>query len=185
MAKISSGLNFGNSHPITKLPAKAYGPARAHIQQLEPSFRNAHWPAESPERATHGAEKTLSALDLRDVFGLEALVALADLKLHKFAFAQRFISVHLNSREVNEDVLSRLTLNEPVPLRGVEPLHHTLFSSQRSLLLSMKSRLRRRNAGCSGSPGALHLGLRFPQAALPHPNQAAGFLHKANSLSRV
>jgi hypothetical protein len=27
-------------------------------------------------------------------------------------------------------------LNEPVPLRRIEPLHHTLFSSQRCLLLA-------------------------------------------------
>lgn len=79
--------------------------------------------------------KTCRTLNLRDVFRLEALGALADLKLHKLAFVQRFVPIHLDGREVNEDVLSRLTLNEPVPLRCVEPLHDTLFSSQRCLLL--------------------------------------------------
>jgi hypothetical protein len=33
---------------------------------------------------------------------------------------------------VNEDVLPRLALNEPKPLRCLEPLDHTLFSSQSS-----------------------------------------------------
>jgi len=127
-------------------------PARAHIQRLQPSFRNTHWLGESPQTNDVRSLKSSCALNLRDVFGLEALGALADLKLHKLAFIQRFIPVHLNGREVNEDVFSRLTLNEPIPLRRVKPLHHTLFSSQRCLLLSMKSRLRRRNAGRSRRP---------------------------------
>jgi hypothetical protein len=70
-------------------------------------------------------------LDLGDVFSLEAFGALADLKLDKLAFVQRLVAVHLDGGEVNENILARLALNEPVPLGSVEPLDDTLFSSQR------------------------------------------------------
>jgi len=74
-------------------------------------------------------------LDLRDVLSLKALGALADLKLHKLAFVQRLVSIHLDGGEVNEDIFTRLALDEPIALCCVEPFHHTLFSSQRYLLL--------------------------------------------------
>jgi hypothetical protein len=66
-------------------------------------------------------------LSLRDVFGLKAFGPLLHLKLPKPAFVQRLVSIQLDGGEVNEDVLSRLALNEPKPLRGIEPLDHTLF----------------------------------------------------------
>jgi hypothetical protein len=74
----------------------------------------------------------LTVLSLGNVFSLKAFRPLLYLKLHKLAFVQRLVSIHLDGGEVNEDVLPRLALNEPKPLRGVEPFDHTLFSSQRS-----------------------------------------------------
>jgi hypothetical protein len=62
---------------------------------------------------------------------LKPFGALLDLKFDKLAFVQRLVPVHLNGGEMNEDVLSRLALNKSVPLRGIEPLDHTLFASQR------------------------------------------------------
>src|SRR5262249_36940075 len=66
----------------------------------------------------------------RDVLGLVTLGSLTDFKLDGLAFGQRLVAVHLNGREVHEDILARLALDEPVALRSVEPLHHTLFSRQ-------------------------------------------------------
>jgi len=77
----------------------------------------------------------LSKLDLCDVLRLEALRTLTDLELNKLTLVQRLIAIHLDGGEVNEDVFPRLTLDETISLRCVEPLHHTLFSSQRCLLL--------------------------------------------------
>jgi len=77
---------------------------------------------------------------LHYVFRLKAFRALTDFKFDELAFVQRLISVHLDGGKVNENILPGLALNETVPLCCVEPLHHTLFSSQRSLLLQVMSR---------------------------------------------
>jgi hypothetical protein len=108
----------------------------AHVKRPQPIPQEDALARTKPPRSQLRGSRTCRALHLRDVFCLEALGALADLKLHKLAFVQRFIPIHLDGREVNEDVFSRLSLNEPVPLRRVEPLHHTLFSSQRCLPLA-------------------------------------------------
>ena len=65
-----------------------------------------------------------------DVFGLEAFRPLLDLKLHHLSLGQRLVTIHLNRGEMNENVLSRLALDEPIPLCCVKPLHDTLFSTQ-------------------------------------------------------
>ena len=65
-----------------------------------------------------------------DVFGLEALGPLLDLKLHHLAFGKGLVAIHLNRGEVDENVLSRLALDEPVALCCVEPFDDTLFSAQ-------------------------------------------------------
>jgi hypothetical protein len=82
--------------------------------------------------ALEGQNGALDAkiLDLGYVFSLEALGSLLDFKLDKLAFVQRFVSIHLDRGEVNEDVLSRLALDETIPFGSIEPLDHTLFSSQ-------------------------------------------------------
>src|SRR6266446_2342588 len=82
-----------------------------------------------------------------DVFGLKALGALLDLKLHRLPFRQRLVSIHLNRGEMDEDVLSRLALNEPIAFCCVEPLDHTLFSAQLSTPRSERSQL----PGCNAS----------------------------------
>jgi hypothetical protein len=69
-------------------------------------------------------------LDLGDVFSLKALRSLLDLELHKLSFVERFVSIHLNGGKVNENVFPGLALDEAKSLRCIEPLHHTLFSSQ-------------------------------------------------------
>jgi len=68
-------------------------------------------PPREPERGPTGL-----LLDLGYAFSLQAFGTLADLKFHKLAFGQRLVAIHLNGREVNEDIFPRLTLNEPIPL---------------------------------------------------------------------
>ena len=60
--------------------------------------------------------KTGNLLNLGDVFSLKPFGSLFDLKFDKLAFVQRLVSVHLDSGEVNEDILSRLALNKPITL---------------------------------------------------------------------
>ena len=57
------------------------------------------------------------------------------LELDELALVQRFVSVHFDSGEVNEDVFTGLALNETIPLGRIEPLDDTLFSIQRERLL--------------------------------------------------
>ena len=75
-----------------------------------------------------------------DVFGLKALGALLDLKLHRLPFRQRLVAIHLNRGEMDKNVFSRLALNEPIAFCCVEPLDYTLFSAQRSSLLVLDVR---------------------------------------------
>src|SRR5713101_1135571 len=101
-------------------------------------------PAETPpvSRAS-----IVLALGLGDVLGLVALGTLPDFKLDCLAFRQSLVAVHLDGREVNEDILARLALDEPIPLGSVKPLHHTLFSAQ--LLAPVSGMLP--FAGCNAS----------------------------------
>ena len=65
-----------------------------------------------------------------NVLGLVAFRPLFDLELYHLSLRQRFVTIHLNRGEVDEDVLSRLALDETIPLCCIEPLDHTLFSAQ-------------------------------------------------------
>ena len=69
-------------------------------------------------------EKTL--LDLNDVLGLEALVALGDVELDAVTLVQRFVTVHLNRRVVHKYVLATVLGDETKTLFVLEPLHSTL-----------------------------------------------------------
>jgi hypothetical protein len=49
-------------------------------------------------------------------------------EFNRLAFVQRFVPLGLNSREVDENILAGLALDEPKPFAGIEPLHCSLFS---------------------------------------------------------
>jgi hypothetical protein len=66
-------------------------------------------------------------LEACDVLRLKAFRALLHFKLHRLTFIQRLISFLLNCGEVHEHIFSRLTLDEPVTLRSIEPLNCSLF----------------------------------------------------------
>ena len=123
-------------------------------------------------------------LSLRNVFSLKAFRPLLHLKLHKLAFVQRLVPIQLDGGKVNEDVLPRLALNEPKPLRCLEPLDHTLFSSQSSYSCSSDVPIRMlvTPAGRTAEPA--------PRWSCTPPQDyktasAAGFFHKSKWLSIV
>jgi len=70
-----------------------------------------------------------------NVGGIESLGALLAFELHRIALVQGLVSVLLDSGEMNEDILSSRTLDEPVSFGSVEPLHHAIFLQANSLSL--------------------------------------------------
>src|SRR6266849_4029284 len=63
---------------------------------------------------------------------LEALGALEQIKLHRFAFVERAVAILLNRGEMDEHVFASGALDEPVTFSPVEPLHCTLLSHKNS-----------------------------------------------------
>src|SRR5437773_10925792 len=63
------------------------------------------------------------ALHANDVRGVQPLLSGLHFQLHRLPFAERLEPVHLDRREMHEDVLATFLLNEAVPLRIIEPLH--------------------------------------------------------------
>ena len=69
-----------------------------------------------------------------DVSSLEALGPLGKIELDRFALVQAAVSVFLDRRKMNENILARGPLNESVALGPVKPLNCTFLSH--NLLLS-------------------------------------------------
>lgn len=74
--------------------------------------------------------RPLIRLEADDGFRLQSLGSFLDFELDSLPFVEGFIALGLDSAVVNEDVLTALTLDEPVTLAGVKPLDGTLFSGQ-------------------------------------------------------
>ena len=87
--------------------------------------------AEVPFHRSTGGLHRVSKLGFGYVFSLKTLGTLPDLELDQLSLVQRLIAIHLDRGEVNENIFSRLPLDETITLRCIEPLHHALFSSQR------------------------------------------------------
>jgi hypothetical protein len=66
-------------------------------------------------------------LESGDVRGLQALGALRHFEFNGLSFVQRLVTLGLNRREVYEDVLAGLALDESKALASIEPLYCTLF----------------------------------------------------------
>jgi len=62
-----------------------------------------------------------------DVGGTQAFGALRALEFDGLAFVQRPVARILNRGKVNEDIFAAGPLDEPIPLRSVKPLHHTML----------------------------------------------------------
>jgi hypothetical protein len=72
--------------------------------------------------------RLLLQLEAGDVRSLQALGATGNFEFNRLAFVQRLVSLRLNGREMYENILAGLALNEPESLAGIEPLHCSLFS---------------------------------------------------------
>src|SRR6266404_4382196 len=66
-------------------------------------------------------------LEACNVLSLKALRALLHFKLDCLTFAEGLVTVHHDRREVHENILSSLTLDESEPFRSIKPLHRSLF----------------------------------------------------------
>ena len=95
-------------------------------------------------------------LDSLNVFGLQALGALGDAELYRLALLEALESARLDGREMHENIFPCLTLDEPVALRSIEPLHCALFLHFHYLDIGI----------------ALPLLVRFPVAASGPPQGA-------------
>ena len=70
-----------------------------------------------------------------DVSCVQPFRALLALKRHCFTFVQCLISIVQNRGEMNENIFSGRTLNEPITLSSVKPLHNTILFHTYSFLL--------------------------------------------------
>src|SRR5882757_5713186 len=75
---------------------------------------------EGPEPGVPAPQRGLARFG--DVPGLRSLRTIDDLEFDLLAFLERAESRALNRREVHEDVITALALDESVALRVVEPL---------------------------------------------------------------
>ena len=75
------------------------------------------------------------ALRLRHVASLElAILASRHVELHSLAFIEGLEAVHLDLREVDEEVFAIVLRDEPIAFLGVEPLHGTFCHFKSSFL---------------------------------------------------
>jgi len=66
-------------------------------------------------------------LEAGNVFSLKAFGAFLYFKLHGLTFVERFVPVHHDRREMNENIFPGLALDKTIALRSIEPLHCSLF----------------------------------------------------------
>jgi len=65
---------------------------------------------------------------LSHICRLESLRALDDFELDGRTFLKATITVSLDRRKVDENILATLPLDKTIPLAGVEPLNGSLFT---------------------------------------------------------
>ena len=73
------------------------------------------------------ANRDHAYLEGLDVRGLQALGTLGDFEFNRLAIIQRLVAISHDCREMDENVLSTLALDESKALAGIEPLHCSLF----------------------------------------------------------
>ena len=72
-------------------------------------------------------------LDFTDVLGLGPTGTFLDFKRDLFTFIQAFITIHVDGREMNENITAALFIDEAITFFVVEPFYNT--SSQNMILL--------------------------------------------------
>src|SRR5262245_57621432 len=109
-------------------------------------------------------------LDFGDVAGLRALRTVNDLELHCLALFERAEAVALDGRVVHEDIAASVALDEPIPLRVVEPLdlacntHRSLPAAVTRSVASLRKRVGGQNKGPKKKAAFLR---PFPYGARP------------------
>src|SRR6202023_1900661 len=109
------------------LPPGARRPGPSHLRSSAPE-REHSTPRTRQRGAAVGCPALARAsLELADLGGLRALLALRLLELHALTFDELAVAGAIDRREVDEDVgRTVVRRDEPVPLRCVEPLHRAL-----------------------------------------------------------
>jgi hypothetical protein len=81
-------------------------------------------------KETKAAGSYLAGLYLRTsyVLGLQTFGPAFHLELHLRALLKSAIPIHLDSREMHENIIAVRALNESVALSGVKPFDNTFFS---------------------------------------------------------
>jgi hypothetical protein len=90
----------------------------------------------NPAKNSHSTAKMEADLQADYVFRLQTFWSLLYFELNGLPFIKGLVTLGLDGREVYENILTRLTLDEPVTLCSVKPLHGTLLFAHGTLLLN-------------------------------------------------
>jgi len=72
----------------------------------------------------------------RNLYGIQSLGALLQLKLHRFSFIQGTVAIRLDGGKMHKHIFASRPLNETVTFSSVKPLDDALFfQSEVSLLV--------------------------------------------------
>lgn len=110
--------------PRRKMP---YTCCRARSNPLE---RNPYNCKAGEPAISDDSHPQIQILEADDGFRLQAFRSFLYFEFHSLSLVEGFITLRLDRAVVHEDVLTALTLNEPITLAGVKPLDGSLFSSQ-------------------------------------------------------
>ena len=145
---VNYAFHFGRSRKTICAPNREECGARASTQKRElpakgkpkktsaiasgqtnlPKARGSRRLAGKKKWARHPAGPPRFRLEGGNVRSLQALRTADHFELNRLAVVQRLIPIGLNRREVDENVLAGLTLDESKALAGIEPLYCSLFS---------------------------------------------------------
>jgi hypothetical protein len=108
-------------------PRRDYVSQCAHPDVQSPAEKDPGGPGTPPESAPHCAQvREVLRGRLGHIRGLFSLGAIDDLEFHLLALAQGPEARALNGSEMHEDILAIGTLDEPIALGIIEPLHFTI-----------------------------------------------------------
>jgi len=118
------------------------------------------------------ANRDHAYLEGLDVRGLQALGTLGDFEFNRLAIIQRLVAISHDCREMDENVLSTLALDESKALAGIEPLHCSLFFTHciySFLLTALRSYFESGRVGTALYNSYLVPRLRTPQQSYGPP----------------
>jgi hypothetical protein len=132
----------------------------------------------------------IQILEADDGFRLQAFRSLLYFEFHSLSFVEGFVTLRLDRAVVHEDVLTALTLNEPIAFAGVKPLNGTLFSAQLltpyweelfALVVASRGLVAQSSLAFLGGPKK-KAAKGFPLAALAKSRKSSHKSHKRNRI---